>query len=127
MKGKARSLDEIAERENLAERYVRRLAALAFLSPKVIRASIDETAPSDLTVTNLTQALPHSWAMQEQMFGVYQKGGKLGKVGGASKRRFLFQGGPDHSGNRQTFSESEPVSAVCEPNSTQRLGKLRTF
>lgn len=71
MKGKAHSLDEIAERQNLAERYVRRLAALAFLSPKVIRAIIDETAPSDLTVTNLTQALTHSWAMQEQMFGVY--------------------------------------------------------
>lgn len=71
LKGKTQSLDDIAERENLAERYVRRLSVLAFLSPRVIQAIMDETAPADLTVTSLTQALPHSWAAQEQMFGVH--------------------------------------------------------
>lgn len=68
--GRTASLEEIATRENLAERYVRRLAVLAFLSPKVVAAIIDDRAPADLTVTSLTQALPHSWAAQEQMFGV---------------------------------------------------------
>ncbi len=68
--GKAQSLDEIAAQENLVERYVRRLSVLAFLSPKIIRAIMDGTAPADLTVTSLTQALPHSWAAQEQMLGL---------------------------------------------------------
>jgi DNA polymerase (family 10) len=71
MMEKAKSLEEIADRENLAERYVRRLAVLAFLSPKIVAAIIDETAPADLTVTSLTQALPHCWTAQEQMFGVH--------------------------------------------------------
>lgn len=70
MTGKVQSLDEIAARENLVERYVRRLSVLAFLSPKIIRAIMDGTAPTDLTVTSLTQALPHSWAAQERMSGV---------------------------------------------------------
>jgi len=68
--GKIESLDEIAARENIVERYVRRLSALAFLSPRIIQAIIDGTAPADLTVTRLTQALPQSWATQEKMFGV---------------------------------------------------------
>lgn len=71
MMEKAKSLEEIADRENLAERYVRRLAVLAFLSPKIVAAIIDETAPADLTVTSLTRALPHCWTAQEQMFGVH--------------------------------------------------------
>ena len=68
--GKIESLDEIAARENIVERYVRRLSTLAFLSPKITRAIIDGAAPADLTVTRLTQALPQSWAAQERMFGV---------------------------------------------------------
>jgi hypothetical protein len=67
--GKIDSLDEIAARENIVERYVRRLSALAFLSPRIIRSIMDGTAPADLTVARLTQALPQSWAAQEQMFG----------------------------------------------------------
>jgi site-specific DNA recombinase len=71
IRGEVQSFEEIAERENLAERYVRRLAVLAFLSPKIIRAILDETVAADFTVTSLTHALPHSWAAQEQMFGVH--------------------------------------------------------
>ncbi|TAL83902.1 MAG: recombinase family protein [Beijerinckiaceae bacterium] len=68
--GKIESLDEIAARENIVERYARRLSSLAFLSPRIIQAIIDGTAPAHLTVTRLTQTLPQSWAAQEQMFGV---------------------------------------------------------
>jgi site-specific DNA recombinase len=65
--GKTASLDEIASAEGLAERHVRRLVPLAFLSPKIIQAIADGTAPSGLTVSNLTQALPHAWTAQEHM------------------------------------------------------------
>jgi len=37
--GKAASFDEIASAEGLAERHIRRLVPLAFLSPKIIQAS----------------------------------------------------------------------------------------
>jgi len=67
--GNIASFDDIAATEHLAPRYIRRLALLALLSPKIIRAIEEGTAPAGLTVTRLTQALPHSWAQQEVMFG----------------------------------------------------------
>ncbi len=68
--GKIASFEDIAALESLGERYVRRLAVLAFLSPKIIRAIVDATAPADLTVSRLTQALPHEWSRQDEMFGI---------------------------------------------------------
>jgi site-specific DNA recombinase len=68
--GKVASFDDIASTEGLAERYVRRLAVLAFLSPKIVQAIAEGTAPTDLSVSRLTQALPHSWSAQEQAFSL---------------------------------------------------------
>lgn len=59
------SLDDIAASESLAERHVRFLLPLAFLSPRIISAIADGTAPADLTVTSLARALPHRWSEQE--------------------------------------------------------------
>jgi site-specific DNA recombinase len=70
LSGKAASFNDIALSEGLAERYVRRLAVLAFLSPKVVRAIADGAAPSGVTVSSLTLALPHAWAGQERMLGL---------------------------------------------------------
>jgi hypothetical protein len=53
-----------------APQRVRRLVPLAFLSPKIIQAIADGTVPAGLTVSNLTQALPHAWTAQEQMLGL---------------------------------------------------------
>jgi hypothetical protein len=36
------------------------------LSPRIIAAIADGTAPADLTVTRLAKALPYSWAEQER-------------------------------------------------------------
>jgi hypothetical protein len=46
------------------------LAPLAFLSPRIIAAIVDGTAPADLTVTGLAKALPYSWAEQERTIGL---------------------------------------------------------
>jgi site-specific DNA recombinase len=43
---------------------------LAFLSPRIIAAIVDGTAPADLTVTGLAKALPYSWIEQEQRVGL---------------------------------------------------------
>ena len=70
IEGKVSSFDDIAAAEKLAERHVRRLAVLAYLSPKVVRVIADSAAPGGLTVSRLTQALPHAWSEQEAMFGL---------------------------------------------------------
>lgn len=66
VEGKMISTDAIALRENMGERNVRKLLPLACLSPIVIRAIAEGSAPADLTIRQLTAALPHAWARQEQ-------------------------------------------------------------
>jgi site-specific DNA recombinase len=68
--GRVNSFEEIARRENKVERHIRRLAPLAFVSPRIVEAITSGSAPADLTVTSLTSVLPHSWTEQEQKFGV---------------------------------------------------------
>jgi site-specific DNA recombinase len=55
-----------AQREAVGEQQIRLLAPLALLSPRIIAAIADGTAPADLTVTGLAKALPYSWAGQER-------------------------------------------------------------
>ena len=62
------STDAIAASEAMGERNVRKLLPLACLSPKIIRAIADGTAPRNLTISRLTAALPHDWAGQERRF-----------------------------------------------------------
>jgi hypothetical protein len=66
--GQAKSFTEIAAREDLGRRHVRRLAVLPFLAPKVLEAVAACAAPADLTVSVLAEALPHCWAEQESRF-----------------------------------------------------------
>ena len=46
---------EIAEREAQSERHIRLLVPLAFLSPRIVVAIVNGTAPADLTVTGLAK------------------------------------------------------------------------
>ena len=63
--GRAATLAEIATREGVGERYVRLLAPLAFVAPRLVAAIADGTAPADLTVTGLAKSVPYGWAEQE--------------------------------------------------------------
>ena len=60
----------IARRENLAERHVRFLAPLAYLSPRIIMAIANGRAPANLTVTRLVRNLPTVRAEQEKQLGL---------------------------------------------------------
>ena len=62
--GKVASLDEIARRERKAERHVRLLAPLAFVSPRLVSAIVGGDGAADLTVTGFAIALPFSWIQQ---------------------------------------------------------------
>jgi site-specific DNA recombinase len=68
--GRAASFAVIARREGKVERHVRLLAPLAFVSPRIVSALLEGTAPADLTITKLVRALPYSWAEQERRVGV---------------------------------------------------------
>ena len=64
--GRAASFAVIARQEGKAERHIRLLAPLAFVSPRIVSALLDGTAPADLTLTKLARALPYCWAEQER-------------------------------------------------------------
>ena len=67
--GRAASFAIIARREGKVERHIRLLAPLAFVSPRIVSALLDGTAPADLTLTKLARALPYCWAEQERRVG----------------------------------------------------------
>jgi hypothetical protein len=68
--GRAASFAVIARREGKVERHIRLLAPLAFVSPRIVSALLEGTAPTDLTITKLVRALPYSWPEQERRVGV---------------------------------------------------------
>jgi site-specific DNA recombinase len=70
--GRIASFAEISKCEIQGERHIRLPAPLAFVSPGIVGAILDGTAPEDLTVTGLAKCLPYSWADQEQSIGLLQ-------------------------------------------------------
>jgi site-specific DNA recombinase len=66
--GRARSLRELAERDGITRRYVRRLVDLAFLSPELVEAILHGRQPVELTATRLTGLdLPLDWTDQRNL------------------------------------------------------------
>jgi hypothetical protein len=70
--GRARSIGEIAKREHLTGRHVRRVMRLAFLAPKIVTAIAEGRQPADLTTLAMTQRieLPPLWSAQERALGL---------------------------------------------------------
>src|SRR5207253_8951910 len=65
---RARSLRELAERDGITRRYVRRLVDLAFLSPELVEGILQGRQPAQLTVTRLTELdLPLDWTDQRSL------------------------------------------------------------
>jgi site-specific DNA recombinase len=70
--GRVRSVGELAKREGLDRRSVRRLIRLGFLSPRIVEAIAAGRQPPDLTVIKLTRRIdvPLLWSAQEQALGI---------------------------------------------------------
>jgi hypothetical protein len=66
--GRARSIGEIARREHLTARHVRRVMRLAFLAPRIVEAIVEGRQPVDLSTLAMTQRieLPPLWSAQQQ-------------------------------------------------------------
>src|SRR5438270_582216 len=66
--GRARSLQELAKRDGISRRYIRRLIGLAFLSPELIEAILQGRQPVALSATRLTELdLPLDWTEQHKL------------------------------------------------------------
>jgi hypothetical protein len=66
--GRARSLQELAKRDGISRRYIRRLVDLAFLSPQLVEAILQGRQPVELTATRLTELdLPLGWTEQHKL------------------------------------------------------------
>ncbi len=66
--GRVRSLQELAKRDGITRRYIRRLVGLAFLSPQLVEAILQGRQPVQLTATRLTELdLPLDWIEQHRL------------------------------------------------------------
>ena len=66
--GRARSLNELAKRDGISRRYIRRLVSLAFLSPQLVEAILQGGQPVELTATRLAEFdLPLDWTEQPKL------------------------------------------------------------
>ena len=66
--GRVRSLEELATRDGITRRYIRRLIDLAFLSPLLVDAILEGRHPVALTTTRLREFdLPLDWAEQHKL------------------------------------------------------------
>ena len=66
--GRARSLQQLAQRDGISRRYIRRLIDLAFLSPQLVEAILQGRQPVELTAARLTELdLPLGWAEQHRL------------------------------------------------------------
>ena len=66
--GRVRSLQELALRDGITRRYIRRLVDLAFLSPQLVEVILQGRQPIELTTTRLTEFdLPLDWTEQHRL------------------------------------------------------------
>jgi DNA invertase Pin-like site-specific DNA recombinase len=66
--GRAGSLQELAKRDGISRRYIRRLIGLAFLSPQLVEAILQGRQSVELTATRLTELdLPLDWTEQYKL------------------------------------------------------------
>ena len=66
--GRVRSLQELAKRDGISRRYIRRLVGLAFLSPLLVEAILQGRQSVELTARRLTELdLPLDWTEQHKL------------------------------------------------------------
>ena len=70
--GKAKTMREIAVREKLPERYLRRLLELAFLAPDITETILQGRQPRDLMLEDLVMGdnLPTDWSKQRKLLHI---------------------------------------------------------
>jgi hypothetical protein len=114
--GTVTSMIELATREAIDARYVRRLLPLAFLAPEIVEAILKGTHPVDLTAKKLIRrtALPLDRRMQSR-----PSASARGRPTGSSPNRVLQIAARDNTANPVEFS------AHCRSPVPERLAECR--
>ena len=68
--GKASSIQAIANKESVSERYISRVLRLAFLAPDITEAILDGYHPPELGLDRVLRGVPLLWADQRRVFGM---------------------------------------------------------
>lgn len=69
MRGKYKTVQEMAERQKINKSYMLRMMRIMTLSPKIIEAILDGKQPEGFALTDIEKAFPPIWAEQEEKFG----------------------------------------------------------
>ena len=62
--GRYESMNDLADAAGLDRAYVRRIVNLTLLSPELVRAILEGTEPSGLSITQLIRDVPMDWTEQ---------------------------------------------------------------
>ena len=67
--GRSLPLQDLAKRDGITRRCIRRLVNLEFLSPELVEAILHDRQPDELTATRLTELDPPlDWTEQRRLF-----------------------------------------------------------
>jgi site-specific DNA recombinase len=70
LSGRVPDLETIAQRDGLSVRGVRLMLNLAFLSPRLIEAALQDRWPAGITASDLAHDLPMNWSDQHRLIGL---------------------------------------------------------
>jgi len=70
LSGKTTSLEQIAKKENVTQRYVAMMIRLAYLAPDIQEAIIKGKIPPGWTVDQFRETIPLNWEQQRIQFGL---------------------------------------------------------
>ena len=66
--GKARSITDLAEQENVTVPYVSRVLALTCLAPDIVAAILDGRQSRGLSINQILQNVPETWEGQRRLW-----------------------------------------------------------
>lgn len=65
--GEFATIADLARHENIARSYLTRVLHLTMLAPNIIETILDARQPADVSLQNLRDNLPTSWALQQRV------------------------------------------------------------
>jgi DNA invertase Pin-like site-specific DNA recombinase len=77
LRGKARTVTELAEKEGLSQRYLSSMMPLAWLAPDIVERLAQGNCPPGLTLENLKKGFPQDWCEQRERLGLPMAGAGL--------------------------------------------------
>ena len=67
--GEAKSISEIARKENVSLSYAARVLRMTFLAPDIVLSILNGTQPKYLRLMDFLNPFPHEWNAQRRKFG----------------------------------------------------------